>query len=476
MRYKAIPLAARTPRPTPRRTASPTPPSSFAKVVSTLLMMILPVALVIPAVVAQASAPALIVSPSSTALGASITVAGSNFSKQQRGSLVIDGGITLTNFKADRTGAFSSVVTVPASLTAGTHTLSAVALASGNAARAALSSVLASASLEVVGASVASPTPTLAPTPSPSPVPTQAATPAPTPTPLPTLTPTPTLAPTQTPTPIPALTPAPSPTQSGLVYAESQGWWTASGEQAGTDFGHLHVGGWMPYKQVVSGVISIDVKIILHNNPGEITYLTPVLKTDSQELSLTKNYSLAGFTCPVGTCERTATLTWDTRLSDYDGVQELRIRAFMDEPDGNQMHSSLNSLVNIQNGDPENPIDRKAYQRFKGWYTDAGYCEFDILSDLPTAPTASWKPIVQVLNHGDSDDLVVSRYVISLDANAHAGIRGTVLLAGDGELQPTQLDLSGLAPGVHRLSGRAECDDPRGSTNVGVGVVTFTVP
>jgi len=229
----------------------------------------------------------------------------------------------------------------------------------------------------------------------------------------------------------------------------------------------------MPYKQVVSGIITLDVRLILHENPGTVTSVNPVLKTDSQELSLPKTY--LDWTC-TGTCERWVRLTVDTRLSNYDGVQEIRIRTFVDEPDGNEMHASVNTLVDVQNGDPENPIDRRAYQRFKGWYTGSGYCEPDILTDLPIGPIASWSPTVQALDHGASDDLAVSRYVVSLDANVHKGIPGTVLLSGEGELQPTTLDLSGLASGTHRLSIRAECDDPRGSTNVGVGVTTFTVP
>jgi len=231
----------------------------------------------------------------------------------------------------------------------------------------------------------------------------------------------------------------------------------------------------MPYKQQVSGVIAIDVRLILHDNPGPFETVNPVLKTDSQELSLPKNYSLEGWSCPVGTCERTVRLTVDTRLSNYDGIQEIRIRAFMDEPDGNEMHSSLNTLVNIQNGDPENPIDRKAYQRGKGWYTGSGYCEADILTDLPTSAVASWSPTVQAVHHGASDDLPVSRYKVTLDADAHAGIPGTVLRSGSGELGPTQIPISGIGAGWHRLAIRTECDDPRGSTLSGILLVWFKI-
>lgn len=246
--------------------------------------------------------------------------------------------------------------------------------------------------------------------------------------------------------------------------------------KTGTEFGHLHVGTCVPYKQIVSGVLTFDVRLILHDNPGTFDYLNPVLKTDSQEISLPHVTSgVQGWTC-TGTCERHVTLSVDTRLSNYDGIQEIRIRTYVREPDGNVMHASLNMLVNIQNGDPENPIDRKAYERFKGWYTDSGYCEASLLNDPPIGPVASWTAILQALNHGSSEDLAVSRYRVALDADVHAGIPGTTLAEGTGEMAPRSFTLSGLSSGTHKLSIRAECDDPRGSTNSGVGIITFTVP
>ncbi|MDQ3691494.1 MAG: hypothetical protein M3406_15975 [Chloroflexota bacterium] len=256
-----------------------------------------------------------------------------------------------------------------------------------------------------------------------------------------------------------------------MSFVESQAWWDQTPGKTGTDFGHLHVAAWIPYKQVVSGTLTLKLRFILHDNPGTFAYFNPVLKTDSQEISLPHDTSLEGWTCG-GTCSRTVTTSIDTTQSDYDGIQEIRIRAFVDEPDGNRMHASVNALVNLQNGEPENPIDRKAYQRFKGWYTGSGYCEAGILSDLPVGSSVK----VQVLHHGAAEDLPVTRYKVTVDANVHAGIPGTVIAQGTGELQPTVLDLSQFAAGAHTLAIRAECDDPSGSTNVGVGVTTFTVP
>jgi len=148
----------------------------------------------------------------------------------------------------------------------------------------------------------------------------------------------------------------------------------------------------MPFRQMVRGILQLDVQIQMHNNPGKFQYLNPVLKTDSQELSLTKDYSLKGLTCPTGTCVRTVRVPVDTRLSNYDGFQEIRIRSYVLEPDGNVMHVSINTIVDLRNGKPYNYLDRKPYERGKGWYTKSGYCEGSILSNLPVSPVTSWSP------------------------------------------------------------------------------------
>ena len=83
---------------------------------------------------------------------------------------------------------------------------------------------------------------------------------------------------------------------------------------------------------------------------------------------------------------------------------------------------------------------------------------------------------MQVLWHGASEDRKVTGHTVSIDADAHAGLPGQVLASGTGELKPRVFDLSGLAPGRHKLSIRADCDVSSGSTNSGVLVFFWTVP
>ncbi len=263
------------------------------------------------------------------------------------------------------------------------------------------------------------------------------------------------------------------------VFTESQSWWLRTPGGSGTEFGHMHVGACLPFHQPVSGVIGIDVRIILHDNPGQFDYLNPVLVSNSQELSLAHDLTLHDLTCPVGTCTGWVHLDVDTRLLSSDGLEEIRLRAYVDEPDGNIMHSSINTVAEFRNGNPVSNLDRRAYQRGKGWYTGAGYCESDVVSDLPVGPVSGvWDPSLQIADHGAVDDLSVTHHSVRLDPDFHAvpQVPGTILVDGSGSWTGgVAIDTTTLENGRHRLVLRADCDDPRGSTNSGVLVVFFTV-
>jgi hypothetical protein len=259
------------------------------------------------------------------------------------------------------------------------------------------------------------------------------------------------------------------------IPQESQSWWMTTPGKAGTQFGHVHNGACMPWGQKVSGKWILPVTIIMHDNPGKFQYFNPVYKTDSLEDSSTKNFSLLNRTCPVGTCSWTVPIEIDSAKWNYSGLQELRIRSYTKEPDGKIMHSSINVFVDVQNGKTKNDMDRKRFPRGKGWYTGFGYCEADITTFPVMDPVTAWAPTAQVIWHGSADDRRPSGYTVSLDSDAHHGIPGTVLAQGPGELQPRVFNLSGLAPGRHKLAIKADCDTPLGSTNSGVLAFWFDV-
>jgi hypothetical protein len=268
------------------------------------------------------------------------------------------------------------------------------------------------------------------------------------------------------------------PNGTRCIRQESQSWWMKTPGKNGTQFGHLHVGACMPWGQTVRGKFTIPVTVVMHDNPGRFQYFNPVYKTDSDEISTDKNFTLLNKTCPSGTCSWTVPIQIDTAKWNYSGLQELRIRAYIKEPDGKIMHSSINVFPNVQNGKSRNDMDRKRFPRGKGWYTDVGYCESDVLEFPPVLPIANWSPTIQVIWHGASEDAKVTGYTVSVDADAHAKppIAGKVLAKGTGQLAPRRFTLSSLARGQHKLSIRADCNAPTGSTNSGLLVFWFDVP
>jgi hypothetical protein len=262
------------------------------------------------------------------------------------------------------------------------------------------------------------------------------------------------------------------------VFVDAQSWWKTTPGMSGTDYGHVHVGACIPERETLSENTYLDVRMILHDNPGELFNFELVYHGADYETPV--DFPQSDITCPVpGTCERWVQVPVDLALFGHSGLQELRFRASVDLPQGNTMIASLDWQLYVQNGTPPRNQTRLPFLRGKGWYTGSGYCEADDISvPVPKAPLSStWSPRLRVVNHGEIDDLPVTAHSVRLDPDFHADPmnEGTLLVEGPGELleQNVPIDTSLLADGRHRLFMRADCDDPRGSTNSGVLVVSF---
>ncbi len=528
MRYKAMPPSLRGGPSTHPMAPPPGPVSRWATTadrLATLAMGAVVAAVLILPFGVFASGIAVSVTPDTATVGTTLRITGTGFPRDVPTALDWDGSPLPIDVHVNGSGRFKASFKVPADAAPGTHHLQAI---------------VGDQSTEAtitVAAPDPTPTPTPKPTPKPTPAPTDAPTPKPTPAPTPRPTAVPTAAPTSSPAPTsaptaaptaapttsanasatptptavatasptatatatasPAPTATPTPTPAGpplagspdpltctgypepRIFVEAQSWWRRTPGATGTDFGHMHIGACLPYRQSIRGIVGIDVRIIMHDNPGRFDYLNPVLKSDSQELSLTHDGSLHGMTCPVGTCTRWAHLDVDTRQLTVDGIQEIRLRAYVNEPDGNIMHASVNTLVDLRNGNPVNALDRRAYQRGKGWYTGSGYCESSVVSSLPVGPIGgTWTPALLIDDHGAADDLPVTHHSVRIDPDFHADppVPGALLVDGPGGwVGSAAIDTTLLTNGRHRLVLRADCDDPRGSTNSGVLVVTFSV-
>jgi hypothetical protein len=261
------------------------------------------------------------------------------------------------------------------------------------------------------------------------------------------------------------------------VFTESQAWWTPNpGTTGGVNFGHIHVGACIPERDTLTANRTIPLRLIMHNNPGRLADISLVFKTTSQEVTVAKLVP-SQRTC-VGTCTITVSAPIDIMKFDKSGLQEIRFRVYVDEPDGNRMHASLNAHVVIANGKTLSNVSRLPYFRAKGWYTGYGYCE----ANITTVPLPD-KPVSGVLNlkvkqvwHGTAEDVPPSHHLVALDADAHAGIAGTILRTGDGPLPETtiSIDTTKLTNGTHKLVQRADCAKGN-QVNSGVSVFLFDV-
>lgn len=260
------------------------------------------------------------------------------------------------------------------------------------------------------------------------------------------------------------------------VFAESQAWWQpAPGAPAGTNnFGHVHLGACIPERDVLASPTSVRLRLIMHENPGRLDDISVVLKGTDYEIT-TAEVAPVKRRC-ASTCEQWLTVRLDPAKFRESGLQEVRFRVFVDEPDGNEMHTSINWQLYVDNGKPRADVTRYPYLRGKGWYTDFGYCEADMLTrPLPDGPVrGNLKLRMRQVDHGP-DDVNPSSHLVALDADSHAGIPGTVLSRGRGPLAATSftIDTTTLSDGQHRLVQRASCKSGD-HINSGVLVLVFT--
>ncbi|MDQ0731106.1 hypothetical protein QFZ57_001900 [Arthrobacter sp. B1I2] len=288
-------------------------------------------------------------------------------------------------------------------------------------------------------------------------------------------------------------------------FVDTQAWWMPDTDQANnsiTNTGHAHLGACIPeHETISSGNLTVNVRVILHDNPGTANYVAMVFKTSDTETTVQKCYLRAtapNFGCPgpsgagtgdftcIGTCERWLTFSHPISAFNHSGLQDVRFRGFVLEPHGNEMQPSFNWQVNIQNGKSASDISRNAFLRGKGWYTHALYCEASLRSlPLPDGPVSGiWTPAVGLTTHSGGSRPATHSF-ISIDPDFHAvpANPGRVLWDAAGPFgpepfgsAPVAIDTSTLANGVHKLHLRTSCrDDKLGSTNSGVTVIPFTV-
>jgi hypothetical protein len=272
----------------------------------------------------------------------------------------------------------------------------------------------------------------------------------------------------------------------GEVYADMQDWW--SNPDPAKDHGHLHIAVCFPHAQTVTGQITFDVHTTLHHNPGKLNKISIGITAPTIPNAPTcgGNKALACVpglrdhprTCPIDqTCTWTDQLTVDTALIAYDGWQEFRFKAYVDEPDGTQMIVSNGLHAYLQNGHPVDSEQSYDYIVARGWYTGADYTNATLLKP-PVAPISGfWTPSVK-LDVG-TPGIPVTGHYIALDTDFHGTPPnpGIVIKEGTGPYRGmVTIDTRTLNNGWHRLFLKADAlDSATGSTNSGALAIWFEV-
>lgn len=280
-------------------------------------------------------------------------------------------------------------------------------------------------------------------------------------------------------------------------YVVWQSWWTF--DAAGSPQSHVHGEACLPERETLDAAatpsLDVNVKVVLHDNPGLLTYSSMVFKGTDYETTVQKVTS--NLTCPVpGVCSAWQAFSAPLSLFGHTGLQEVRFRTFIPQPKSpsgaaREMRNNLNFQLTITGtGKSLANVSREPWLRGKGWYTSPFlYCEATAVDADPTGPglipdapvSGTWAPVVKQVTHSSDGSLPVTHVFATLDANFHAvpPVLGTVLWDHDGDTpqQAVPIDTTTLANGLHKLLLKTSCHSTalESGTNEGVLVLPFVV-
>jgi hypothetical protein len=283
--------------------------------------------------------------------------------------------------------------------------------------------------------------------------------------------------------------------------------------QRGNDFGHIHTSLCFPLNQTVSGKMSLTVVSKMHHNPGQFYGLnisTSKTVGDKRQTcndagalncwrdranprTLARCVQTGGTPLDGGeTCAWTDTITFDTRDFGSDGWKQIRVRAFVLQPDGREQRTSTGLQIFAKNGLPRHDYSGQTngtdWVEGRGWYGgDVNYTNAAIRNP-PTGPVSGvWQPEVR-LDRG-ADGIPATGWYAAIDTDFHHGKQGFALCpasvqgagnsiaCGTGAFRGRlRIDTTKLSNGWHRLflKGDARAHD-LDSTNSGVLAVWFEV-
>ncbi len=251
-------------------------------------------------------------------------------------------------------------------------------------------------------------------------------------------------------------------------YLQIHTWWEGDPVPAG-EVAHLHAETCFPLGQVVSGLVTLDTKIVLHNNPGRLFRYESALFTNGQGEG---NLDVVGLnaTCGLGrTCEYWVRTTLDTRGAS-DGWHEVRVKPRVEFGNGDVQLTSSGWPIFTRNGNPQGG-QRQGIAGIvgRGWYTDEGY-QNPVLNNAEAAVSmpvrGTWNLGLRLDAGSGGQAPTFSAAYIDPDFHHHdEDSNGGGILLGSwpgGHRGPLAVDTTRLADGEHNLVLRVDAARPHG--------------
>lgn len=286
------------------------------------------------------------------------------------------------------------------------------------------------------------------------------------------------------------------------IFLENQSWWEpqpGAATHPGTGKqGHIHVATCFPLYQRISGnTIRFDLKMQLHNMPGNAVYLRIDAYGDyHHEVSRSVYSDGNGWHCPTADCMKWVTVYFPLSKLQFRGWHEFNIFliVFNRDPNGSDKQYNLSRwFAFVDNGKPDPPPGTVTKEIQAGKWVGVGGDSWHITSaggkysrvgmkrqDVPwnektgrlKALSGVWEPTV----HFEKQS-----HFAYVDPAFHANPprKGTIVYEGKSSTasyttKKLRIDTRKLSDGLHRLVIGSANVRPDGA-NVGVGVIPFLV-
>ncbi len=267
------------------------------------------------------------------------------------------------------------------------------------------------------------------------------------------------------------------------LFIEAQGWWLPS--SSGDNFAHIHNGMCAPSGQKLKGRVQLEVRLIMHNTPDTLDHIriTGRFRNNNgdHEYQDLAYRDLNGAVCPITqNCEIWVPMDIDTSRMPYDGIQSIKIEVRSTNPHGRWMNTILYWRAYLNNG--KSVRHDNSAVRYDVWASTL----IQNFVYIRAGVDGTWPGVVDnqlnlqtIWHSADRYKTAVDpkevRHDVILDANFHAGIPGSTLRSGRGEVRlPLSLDTRGLSDGPHKLIIRTQGDEAATkSTFMSVLVIPF---